>query len=126
MTQAQMDECASKELARTEAGMDALLRRLGISPSSPEQKAWEAYRDAQMNALYPAEEAASGGSIDPLCIAIARRILIESRIRDLKAFTISREGETCGGYRANAASTTDPRARCATHRSDESSHRSGD
>ena len=52
-TQADLSECAGKELQQAEARLAALLKRLGIDANSPEEKAWEAYRDAQLKAIYP-------------------------------------------------------------------------
>jgi uncharacterized protein YecT (DUF1311 family) len=99
-TQTDLSECAGKELKRAEARLAALLKRLGVDPSNPEEKAWEAYRDAQLKAIYPpvADERAAYGSIYPMCWAILKKKLTESRIRDLKALTAV-EGDGCLGYR---------------------------
>src|SRR6266550_8492053 len=72
------------------------------SANSPEQKAWEAYRDAQLAALYPRGDVSSYGSVYPLCLAILKKALTEGRIRDLKALTTSGEGDACYGYRASS------------------------
>ena len=48
MTQGQINECALKDLQKTELRMERLLKQLGIAPDSSEQKAWEAYRDSQL------------------------------------------------------------------------------
>jgi uncharacterized protein YecT (DUF1311 family) len=53
LSQADMNECAGKDLRRAESTLDKVLKDLGISKDSPEQKAWQAYRDAQLAALYP-------------------------------------------------------------------------
>ena len=53
MTQGGMNECAVQELHKAELKLGRLLNQLGIRRDSPEQKAWEAYRDAQLAALYP-------------------------------------------------------------------------
>lgn len=99
-TQTDLSECAGKELQQTEARLAALLKRLGIDPNSPEEKAWEAYRDAQLKAIYPpvSDERAEYGSIYPMCWAMLKQKLTESRIRDLKALTTS-GGDGCLGYR---------------------------
>ena len=95
-----LNECAGKELKQAEAQLAALLKKLGIDANSAEEKAWEAYRDAQLKAIYPpvADERAEYGSIYPMCLATLRRKLTESRIRDLKMLTTS-EGDGCLGYR---------------------------
>ena len=99
-TQTDLSECAGKQLKQAEARLAALLKKLGVDPNSPEEKAWEAYRDAQLKAIYPpvSDERAEYGSIYPMCWATLKQKLTESRIRDLKALTTS-EGDGCLGYR---------------------------
>jgi uncharacterized protein YecT (DUF1311 family) len=99
-TQTDLSECAGKELQQAEARLEALLKRLGIVSNSPEEKAWEAYRDVQLKAIYPpvSDERAEYGSVYPMCWATLKKKLTESRIRDLKALTTS-EGDACLGYR---------------------------
>jgi uncharacterized protein YecT (DUF1311 family) len=101
-TQLQLDDCANKELHTSEVRMESLLKRLGLKPDSPEQRAWESYRDAQLAAIYPPQDIASFGSVYPMCLAILKRSLTEGRIRDLKALTSSQEGDACYGYRLAA------------------------
>jgi len=103
MTQGGLNECAVKELHNAELKLERLLNQLGIRRDSPEQKAWEAYRDAQLAALYPQETTSSYGSVYPMCLAILKRTLTEGRIRDLKALTTSGEGDVCYGYRASGS-----------------------
>ena len=97
-----MNDCALKDLHETELKLERLLKQLGLAPNSPEQKAWEAYRDAQLAALYPQEDISSYGSVYPMCFAILKKALTEGRIRDLKALTTSGEGDVCYGYRASS------------------------
>ena len=103
MTQAQMNDCDLKNLHEAELKLERLLKQLGIATNSPEQKAWEAYRDAQMAALYPPGDISSSGSVYPMCLAVLKRALTEGRIRDLKALTTSGEGDVCNGYRASGS-----------------------
>lgn len=102
MTQRELNECAGKELHEAELKLERLLKQLGIGPENPEQKAWEAYRDAQLAALYPQEDISSYGSAYPMCFAISKKALTEGRRRDLKALMISGEGDVCPGYRLQA------------------------
>ena len=99
-TQTDLSQCAGKQLQQSEARLAALLKRLGIDSNSPEEKAWEAYRDAQLKAIYPpvSNERGEYGSVYPMCWATTKKKLTESRIRDLKALTTS-EGDGCRGYR---------------------------
>lgn len=103
MTQEQMNDCAVKSLQEAELRLERLLKQLGIAANSPEQKAWEAYRDAQLTALYPPGDTSSYGSVYPICLAMLKRALTEGRIRDLKALTTSREGDVCYGYRTSGS-----------------------
>ena len=104
LTQSELNDCAGKDLRRVESRLEKVLKALGISKDSPEQKAWEAYRDAQLAALYPELPAekinAEYGSVYPMCYAALRTELTEGRIRDLKAMTGLGEGDACSGYRA--------------------------
>jgi uncharacterized protein YecT (DUF1311 family) len=102
MTQGEMNDCAVKELYKAELRLERLLNQSGISKDSPEQKAWEAYRDAQLAAIYPQDDISSYGSVYPMCLAILKKTLTEGRIRDLKALTTSGEGDVCYGYRPPA------------------------
>ncbi len=101
LTQGAMNECAGKELRASEARLDALLKKLGVGPEDPAQKTWEAYREAQLEAIYPnpKENIADYGSVFPMCFAIQKRKLVEGRIRDLKALTTSGEGDVCYGLK---------------------------
>jgi uncharacterized protein YecT (DUF1311 family) len=103
LTQTDMNQCAAKELQRAESRLAALLKELGIDRNSPEQKVWEAYRDAQLQAIYPAtdNDIAEYGSVYPMCWATLKKRLTEGRIRDLKGLTTS-EGDVCHGYRARS------------------------
>ena len=103
MTQLAMNECAGSELKAAQKRMAALLKKLGVSPDDPAQKAWEAYRDAQLEAIYPREGTPGYGSVFPMCFAILKTDLTEGRIRDLKALTTSGEGDVCYGLRPVAA-----------------------
>src|SRR5271169_3374295 len=85
MTQGGINDCAVKELHKAELKLEKLLNQLGIRKDSAEQKAWEAYRDAQLAAIYPQEDISSYGSVwsvYPMCLAILKKTLTEGRIRD--------------------------------------------
>ncbi len=98
MTQTQLNQCAGRDLLRAESRLDGLLKDLGISKDGPEQKAWKAYRDAQIEAIYPQKDIETYPSVYPMCYAILRTKLTEGRIRDLKALISPGEGDVCAGY----------------------------
>lgn len=77
--------------------MTALLKKLGVSPDDPAQKAWEAYRDAQLEAIYPKEKINDFGSVYPMCFARAKTALVNGRIFDLRALITPGEGDVCRG-----------------------------
>ncbi len=81
-TQTDLSQCAGKELQQAEARLAALLKRLGIDANSPEEKAWEAYRDAQLKAIYPpvADEQGEYGSVYPMCLAVLKKKLTATRV----------------------------------------------
>jgi uncharacterized protein YecT (DUF1311 family) len=103
MTQADMNTCAGRDLRRAEWKLEKILKDLGISKDSPEQKAWEAYRDAQLAALYPEQDPqkimSEYGSVYSMCYAALKTKLTEGRIKDLIALTSPGEGDVCAGYR---------------------------
>jgi len=103
LSQSDMNECAGKDLHRAEARLEKVLKDLGISKDSPEQKAWENYRDAQLAALYPdlpvEKIIAEYGSVYPMRYATLKTKLTEGRIRDLQALPGPGEGDVCAGYR---------------------------
>jgi hypothetical protein len=82
--------------------MDSMLRKLGIDSQNPAQKAWEAYRDTQLEAIYPAASRASEGSVMPMCWTILESSLIDDRVRDLKHLTKNGEGDVCSGLKPAA------------------------
>jgi uncharacterized protein YecT (DUF1311 family) len=100
-TQMELNQCAAKELQKAESRLTALLKELRIDRDSPEQRAWETYRDTQLKAIYPVtdNDVAEYGSAYPMCLATLKKRLTEGRIRDLKGLT-STEGDVCHGYRA--------------------------
>ena len=61
------------------------------------QKAWLAFRDAQLEAIYPGAD--NFGSSHPMCFCIESTVLTEARIRQLSQWLKPREGDMCGGSR---------------------------
>ena len=104
ISQTAMNECAGSELKAAETKMAAMLKKLGIRSDDAAQRAWETYRDAQLESIYPKEHIGEFGSVTPMCLALLKKILTEGRIRDLKALTTSGEGDVCNGLSAVAVS----------------------
>lgn len=71
-----------------------LIRKLRVS-----QRAWVAYRDAQIEALYPAaDKRAEYGSVYPVCRCSALAALTAQRADELKKWIDgAQEGDVCAG-----------------------------
>ena len=69
------------------------------------QKAWLAFRDAQLQAMYPAaDKQAEYGSVYPTCRCAVLKELTEQRTRELKVWLDGiPEGEVCRGSVKTAA-----------------------
>lgn len=64
------------------------------------QRAWLAFRDAQLEAVYPAEEKqVEYGSVYPMCSCIETTALVNQRIEQLSAWLTGEEGDVCRGSR---------------------------
>jgi uncharacterized protein YecT (DUF1311 family) len=93
-TQAEMNACASDELARADNELDEIYRRLlSKAASQPEaiakikaaERAWITYRDAYMDAMYPAEnKQVEYGSIYPLEANLLRAELTRQQVVAMK------------------------------------------
>lgn len=94
-TQLAMNMCAGNEAALRAMQMNSIYNKLvSLAAKEPgaaakvaaSQKAWAAYTDAYVEALYPAsDKQGMYGSIYPMEVALARSDLIQQHIADLKA-----------------------------------------
>ena len=94
-TQLAMNACAGNELTLRTKQMNQLYSQLlsraasqpgAVAKITASQKAWSAYADSYIEALYPASnKQQSYGSIYPMEVALARTSLAQERIADLKA-----------------------------------------
>jgi uncharacterized protein YecT (DUF1311 family) len=97
--QAEMNACASEEAARVDAELNEVYRKLlSQTANQPEatakikaaERAWIAYRDAYMDAMYPAKnKQAEYGSIYPMEADLLRAKVTE---RQVTALTEVRRG----------------------------------
>jgi uncharacterized protein YecT (DUF1311 family) len=93
-TQSEMTACASDEAARVDAKLNTIYRALLAKVASqPEalakikaaQRAWIAYREAYIEATYPAKDkAAEYGSVYPLEVALLRAKLTQRQLAALE------------------------------------------
>ena len=67
------------------------LRKLRVA-----QRAWIAFRDAEIEATYPAEEKQRAyGSVFPMCVSMVREELTRARIAQLRATLHPVHGDVC-------------------------------
>ena len=95
-TQAEMTACAGAEAKRVDAKLNSTyLALLAKAESQPDavakikvaEKAWVAYRDAYIEATYPAKDKATAteyGSIYPLDVALLRAKLTQRQVSALE------------------------------------------
>ncbi|HEY2496656.1 MAG TPA: lysozyme inhibitor LprI family protein [Candidatus Angelobacter sp.] len=93
-TQMEMNACASEEAARADAELNAVYRKVLTQAGKQEEvvakikaaeRAWIAYRDAYMDAMYPAKnKQAEYGSVYPMEADLLRAKLTQRQITALK------------------------------------------
>ena len=93
-TQAEMNACASDEAARNDAELNEVYRKLLSQAASQEEavakikaaeRAWIAYRDAYMDAMYPAKDKqAEYGSIYPMEADLLRAELTQRQVTAIR------------------------------------------
>lgn len=106
-TQVQMNACASEEAARVDVQLnDAYRKLLSKAASQPEalakikaaERAWIAYRDAYMDAMYPAKDKqAEYGSMYPMDADLLRAKLTQRQVTALKELLQQYSGEEHSG-----------------------------
>jgi uncharacterized protein YecT (DUF1311 family) len=102
-TQADINASAGAQMKSAEKAMAEALDRLMQNPDQQAvgklrkaQAAWEAYRDAQIEALWPSRQPPlSAGTVFPACVAFARATLTEARTKELKQMSAGEVGDTC-------------------------------
>lgn len=93
-TQGEMNVCASEEAARVDAQLNDVYRKLLSQAASQQEavakikaaeRAWITYRDAYMDAMYPAKDKqAEYGSIYPMEADLLRAKLAQQQVVALK------------------------------------------
>jgi len=107
-TQADLNDCAGEQFAAADAELNrvykAILEKYKEDPLFIEklravQRAWLAYRDAEIDAKYPhAKEDRYYGSIFPMCDNVYRAQLTQERIKKLREWLDgAEEGDACSG-----------------------------
>src|SRR5689334_21656205 len=104
-TQLELNQCAADDLARERQRMDRTLARVddergerGRAAVQAAQRAWQAYADAQIEALYPGcGRSTACGSAHGMCQAAAFSALIRARTAELDRMLREHhpEGDVC-------------------------------
>jgi uncharacterized protein YecT (DUF1311 family) len=113
--QMEMNACASEEAARVDAELNEVYHKLLSQAGSQEEavgkiktaeRAWIAYRDAYMDAMYPAKnKQAEYGSIYPMEADLLRAKLTQRQVTALKELLQQYSGDE----RSGTSGTVDPK-----------------
>lgn len=107
-TQLESNECAAKEYREADAELNRVYKAIlekykkdsvFLGKLRAAQRAWLAYRDAEIEAKYPhAEEPRYYGSIFPMCDSLYRAQLTRERVKKLREWLDGgEEGDACSG-----------------------------
>ena len=112
-SQAAMDACASQDLAAADKELNQVYQQVLAKYASDKvftaklrtaQKAWVAFRDAELEARYPAsDKSLQYGSVYPMCANNELEAMTRKRIEELRAWLKgAQEGDVCAGsYQIN-------------------------
>jgi uncharacterized protein YecT (DUF1311 family) len=108
-SQVEMNRCADDEARRADEAMnrayESLLAKAAKHPVAAKkikaaQTAWLAFRDAHLDAIFPAEDKQKAyGTIQPMCASLLRADLAQERTKVLEAMANPEEGDVCCGQR---------------------------
>ena len=104
-TQAELTECAGNDFKGADDELNATYQQLlkkamgdavALRKIKTAQRAWVAFRDAQIEAFYPAEDKQKEyGSVFPMCANLLLADLTRQRTKMLKEMLNSVEGDVC-------------------------------
>ncbi|MGE5569745.1 MAG: lysozyme inhibitor LprI family protein [Rhodospirillales bacterium] len=108
-SQAELNKCAEEEVMRADEAMnrayEALLAKAAKNPVAVKkikaaQQAWLAFREAHLEAVFPAEDKqAAYGAVQPMCASLLRAELAWERAKVLESMANPEEGDVCSGQR---------------------------
>jgi len=112
-TQTAMDECASNSLQVADKELNQVYQQVLTKYASDKvfiaklrlaQEAWITFRDAELEARYPASnKSGEYGSVYPMCADNELEAMTRQRIEELRMWLKSvKEGETCVGSYSNS------------------------
>jgi uncharacterized protein YecT (DUF1311 family) len=108
-SQPEVNKCAEDEFKRADEEMNRtyenLLARAAKNPVAVKkikaaQAAWIVFREAHLEAIFPAEnKPAAYGAVQPMCASLLRAELARDRMKVLESMIKPEEGDVCGGQR---------------------------
>ncbi len=106
-SQLELNRTAAQELREAEAEMFQLISELEFKVAANQkqlkelracQKAWEAYREAQLNVLFPASSDQRPGTAHPMCVLHAQARMTRLRTKELHSLVRPPEGDVCAAF----------------------------
>lgn len=103
-TQFAMNECAAQEQKQADAELNQTYQQVltkyandpqRLDPIKNAETAWLAFRDAEIEALFPEDRRPERGSVYPMCRAMKLARLTQERTKALKELLESNEGDVC-------------------------------
>lgn len=103
-TQKELNECAAADLSQADAELNQVYQRVlsrhadepdAVTRIRKAQRAWIAFRDAEMEALFPESKRAQRGSSFEMCRLFQLTKLTQERTSELKTMLERREGDVC-------------------------------
>jgi uncharacterized protein YecT (DUF1311 family) len=112
-SQAAMNQCASNSLSAADKELNQVyqqvLRKYAKDPAfiaklKVAQKAWLAFRDAELAARFPDDDKTNYGSVYPMCVNNELEAMTRKRTEELRTWLKgAEEGDVCAGsYRSNS------------------------
>jgi uncharacterized protein YecT (DUF1311 family) len=112
-SQAAMNECASNSLSAADKELNQVyqqvLRKYAkdaafVGKLKAAQKAWLAFRDAELAARFPDNDTTNYGTVYPMCANNELEAMTRKRTEELRAWLKgAEEGDVCAGsYRSNS------------------------
>ncbi|MGH7839840.1 MAG: lysozyme inhibitor LprI family protein [Candidatus Binataceae bacterium] len=107
-TQLQMDEESCGAFKKSDAQLNQVYQqilaklahdRVATQHVKAAERAWIAFRDAEMEAVYPPREAGYYGTVQPMCECDERAALTDERVKQLQRWLTTKEGDVCAGTR---------------------------
>ncbi|MDR3734293.1 MAG: lysozyme inhibitor LprI family protein [Acidobacteriaceae bacterium] len=102
--QSGMNYCAAEDTKRSDQELNRVYQQLlakvktdvlATNKIKMAERAWVAYRDAEIDAMWPLGNAMEYGSVNPMCVYMYRKDLIDARIKQLKFMLSSESGDVC-------------------------------